>query len=197
MDGTKDPEAKMIEKLILETRSYRRFYQGVGVETDQLKKLVDYARLGGSARNAQPLKFMILNTVKDNTRMFPYLGWAGYLSDWQGPDEGERPSAYIICLLDTTVSTEGDCDLGIATQNIMLGATEMGLGGCRIASFSPEIRNEFDIPGHLKILLVLALGKPREVVVIEELEADGDIKYWRTHDHVHHVPKRSLDEVIV
>ncbi len=187
----------MLEKLILDTRSYRRFYQEIDVKTDQLNKLIDYARMGGSARNAQPLKYMILNKAEDNARMFPFLGWAGYLAEWKGPEEGERPSAYIICLLDTSLSTEGDCDLGIATQNIMLGATEMGLGGCRIASFSPEIRNEFSIPSHLQILLVLALGKPKEIVVVEKLDADSDIKYWRTHDQVHHVPKRSLGEIIV
>jgi len=34
-------------------------------------------------------------------------------------------------------------------------------------------------------------------VDIEPLPSDGKIEYWRTSDGTHHVPKRSLDELIV
>ncbi|RLC39426.1 MAG: nitroreductase, partial [Candidatus Coatesbacteria bacterium] len=50
---------------------------------------------------------------------------------------------------------------------------------------------------HLEILLVLALGKPAERVVIEPVGEDGDTKYYRDEEGVHHVPKRSLDEIII
>jgi hypothetical protein len=60
-----------------------------------------------------------------------------------------------------------------------------------------KLQKELDLPDHLQILLIVALGKPRETVVIEALGPDGDIKYWRDEEGVHHVPKRSLDELIV
>ena len=44
---------------------------------------------------------------------------------------------------------------------------------------------------------VIALGKPAEISVIEPLGQDGDIKYYRDADGVHHVPKRSLDDLLV
>jgi len=51
-------------------------------------------------------------------------------------------------------------------------------------------------PDHYKIIQVLALGKPAEEVVIDEV-VDGDIKYWRDENEIHHVPKRSLQELII
>jgi len=185
----------MIADLVRKTRSYRRFYQDVRVNVETLEKLVDLARLGGSARNLQPLKYLLVNESAECDTLFPHLGWAGYLPEWPGPEEGERPAAYIVCLLDTRLSREAECDLGIATQNILLGAAELGLGGCRIASFSPTLAKEVEIPEYLRVLLVLALGKPKEQVVIDSAHGE-DIKYWRDDTQIHHVPKRSLDEII-
>ena len=167
------------------------------MDIETLRYLVDLARLGGSARNVQPIKYVLVNAPALNEQIFPHLGWAGYLKEWPGPDKGERPAAYIVCLLDTRISREAECDLGITTQNLLLGASEKGLGGCRIASFAPGLKSVLQLDEHLKILLVIALGKPLEEVSLDELEPQGDIKYWRDEDQVHHVPKRSLQEVIV
>jgi nitroreductase len=186
-----------LQQTIMKTRSFRRFWQAEPITIEILQELIDLARLGGSARNVQPLKYLLVNAPAQNAVIFPHLGWAGYLKDWQGPVEGERPSAYIICLLDTHITNEAECDLGIATQNILLGATEKGLGGCRIASFSKKLQGVLDIPDNLQILLVLALGKPKEAVLLEDSGPDGEIKYWRDENQVHHVPKRSLEEIII
>jgi len=186
-----------LDQTIRQTRSFRRFWQAESIAVETLKELIDLARLGGSARNAQPLKYLLFNTPAQNAEIFAHLGWAGYLKDWQGPVEGERPSAYIICLLDTQISNEAECDLGIATQNILLGATEKGLGGCRIASFSKKLQDTLEMPDHLQILLVLALGKPKETVLLEDIGPGGEIKYWRDENQLHHVPKRSLQEIII
>ncbi|MFW6118013.1 MAG: nitroreductase family protein [Chloroflexota bacterium] len=188
----------MIRDLILKNRSYRRFYEEVDIKFETLKELVDLARLSPSARNAQPLKYILSCEPHRNSLIFPHLAWAGYIKDWGGPSEGERPSAYIIILGDTDISASFGCDHGIAAQSIMLGATEKGLGGCIIASIEREgLRKALEIPLQYEILLVLALGKPRETVVIEKVGTNGDIKYWRDSRGVHHVPKRSLDDMIV
>jgi len=189
----------MIKELVRKTRSYRRFYEDHKIDMEQLLKLIDLARLSASSANIQPLKYMPVNDPDINNRViFPRLKWAGYLKDWDGPPPGERPSAYIIVLGDTTLSKNFGCDHGISTQNILLGATEMGLGGCIIGSVQREkIKEDLKIPERLKILHVIALGKPKEKVVIEELGPDGDIRYWRDENGVHHVPKRSLKEIVI
>ena len=188
----------MIRELVVKTRSYRRFHQEFVVECETLQQLVDLARLSASAANIQPLKFILSCDPRKNALIFSHLGWAGYLRDWSGPSEGERPSAYIIILGDTEIKESFGCDHGIAAQSILLGATERGLGGCIIASVRrPELRRALSILPRYEILLVLALGKPKEMVVIEEVGPTGDIEYWRDSEGVHHVPKRSLDEIIV
>jgi len=188
----------MIKDLILKNRSCRRFYQEHSIDINTLKQLVDLARLSASAGNLQPLKYILSCDPEKNALIFPCLAWAGYLKDWEGPVEGERPSAYIIILGDTQISKVFGCDHGIASQSILLGAAEKGLGGCMIGSIHREqLHNALHIPERYEILLVLALGKPREKAVIEEIGPDGDIKYWRDSKGVHHVPKRPLDEIII
>jgi nitroreductase len=191
-------EKAMLKDLVRKNRSYRKFYQDISIELETLKELVDLARLSASALNMQPLKYMLSCDPKKNASIFPLLGWALYLKDWPGPAEGERPSAYIIVLGDTEISRSFGCDHGIAAQSILLGATEKGLGGCMIATVKrQEISLALGIAPQYEILLVIALGKPKETVVIDTVGEDGNTKYWRDSQGVHHVPKRTLDDIII
>jgi len=187
----------MLKKLILQNRSYRRFDQSVPISMALLHEMVEAARFSASARNMQPLKYMLFNDPDDCARIFPTTAWAGYLKDWPGPEEGERPTAYIIQLGDLELTDDWWCDDGIAAQSMLLTAVEKGYGGCIIGSVQREkLRSILQIPDRYKIIQVLALGKPAEEVVIEEV-SNGDIKYWRDEKGIHHVPKRSLDELII
>jgi nitroreductase len=184
--------------LVLRNRSYRRFNEAHRIARETLVELVELARCTPSAANRQPLKYILSADPKTNDRIFPCLAWAVYLQDWQGPAPGERPTAYIVILIDETITKDWWCDDGIAAQTILLGAAEKGLGGCMIGSINKErLRQDLQILAHLTIRLVVALGKPAEQVVLEDLEAGGDIRYWRDKQGVHHVPKRQLAELII
>ena len=133
----------MLEDLILKTRSYRRFDESARIEIETLRDLVKLARFSASGSNRQPLKFVLSCDPETNAAIFPHTRWAGYLTDWGGPAEGERPTAYIIILGDTEIREAGGVDHGIAAQSIMLGATERGLGGCMIGSIDkPKLRKQ-------------------------------------------------------
>jgi len=187
----------MLKELILKNRSYRRFYQSEKISQAQLREWVDLARNSASARNSQSLKYILSTDESLNSQIFEQLAWAGYLTTWEGPEEGERPSAYIVILNDTLISGNYFCDDGIAMQSILLGATEAGFGGCIIHSVNRnKLREILNLSEQYEILYILALGKPKETVVLDEIK-DGDIKYWRDENQVHHVPKRSLDEIIL
>lgn len=187
----------MLKDLIVKNRSYRRFYQDHKITIKNLKELVDLARLSASGRNLQPLKYYLSADETTNEKVFSTLSWAGYLKDWDGPEEGEKPAGYIVILGDTRLTKNYFCDHGIASQSILLGAVEKGLGGCIFASIQrTKLKELLALEDHFEILLVLAIGKPKENVVIEEV-VDDDIKYYRDTNQVHHVPKRNLDDIIV
>ena len=188
----------MITKLVQANRSCRRFYEDHAVDAKTLEALVDLARLSASGANLQPLKYILSCQPRINAEIFSCLAWAAYLKDWPGPGPGERPSAFIVILGDTNISKEFGVDHGIAGQSILLGAREKGLAGCMLASINrKELRKILNIEAHFKILLVLAIGKPKEEIVIETVGPDGSIRYWRDAEGVHHVPKRPLQELIV
>ena len=186
-----------LKNLVNRTRSYRRFDETHTIDYEILENLVGLARLSASGANRQPLKYLIYDAPEDCARIFPSLAWAGYLKDWDGPEPGERPTGYIIILGDKTIAEGFDVDYGVAAQSMKLGATEAGLGGCMIASIRREVlRAELKVPDRFEILLILALGKPVEKVIIDDM-VDGDVKYWRDEEKGHHVPKRPISELII
>ena len=184
--------------IVKKNRSYRRFFQNREISTEELTGWIDLARLTPSGRNMQPLKYAVVNTPETCQELFPLTAWAGYLTDWPGPEEGDRPSAYIVMCNDNSLAEESKWDQGIASQTIMLGAVEAGYGGCIIGSFrKKELAELLGLPENLVPVLVLALGVPKEVVILTNVKDDGDIKYYRDEGGTHFVPKRSLEEILI
>ncbi|MCD7963336.1 MAG: nitroreductase family protein [Rikenellaceae bacterium] len=185
-------------ELVLKNRSYRRFSQEKKIEYNDLRELIELARITPSARNLQPLKYKIVNDDKMCGEIFSLLGWAGYLKDWDGPSEGDKPSAYIIMVIDKNItSSESQYDQGISAQTILLGATEKGFGGCMIGTFDKnKLSGICGLTDNFIPVLVIALGYPCENIVITEPDC-GDIKYYRDHKGNHYVPKRKLEDIIL
>ena len=191
-----------LAELVARTRTVRRFREEAPLAPALLEQLVDLARLGGSARNAQSLCYLVVTEPALRAALFPLLAWAGYLPDWPGPAAGERPAAYVVCVLDRErqrgPESEAHFDLGIGTQNLLLGAAEHGVMGCRIGAFpADKVRTLLQLDARYQPLLVVALGEPAETVVVETVGTDGDIRYWHDTDGVHHVPKRPLGDILL
>ncbi|MBN2668873.1 MAG: nitroreductase family protein [Bacteroidales bacterium] len=185
-------------ELVKKSRSYRRFYESEAISDDLLKSWINLTRYTPSARNMQSLRYLLVNKIDKNEHLFELLAWAGYLEDWKGPEIGERPVAYIVVLNDESLSENYYCDDGIVSQTILLGATESGFGGCIVAAFNrPKMRALLQIEDKYKIVHIIALGKPKEEVIIDEVDETQNIRYWRDEKNRHHVPKRSLNDLIL
>lgn len=187
-----------LKSLAKSARSVRRFVEADRIDNHSLLELVDLCRYAPSGRNAQPLKYRIVSDIQECETLFPLLKWAGYLTDWDGPEPGERPSAYIVQCLDTEIAANQMCDDGLQLELLTLGAKAMGLGGCIIKAFdSAALADVLQLHPALKPLHVYALGVPAEEVIVRDLGPEGDIRYWRDRNGRHNVPKRSLDELVI
>lgn len=183
---------------MMNDRSVRRFDEQKAVDESELRQLVELTRYCASGRNLQPLRYRMVTADEELRLVGDNVKWAGYLTDWDGPAEGERPRAYLIQCLDTGLCQNPLCDDGLQLQTLTLGATAIGLRGCIIKSFNAaEIAAGLRLPERMKPLYVLALGYPVERVVIEPIGDDGDVKYYRSEDGTHHVPKRRAEDLVI
>lgn len=186
----------MMKDLVQKNRSYRRFYQEKKITKEQILSLLENARLTASGGNKQPIRYMYTCSDEENVKVYPHLKWAGYYQDWDGPEEGERPTAYIILLSPDGINAPWD--EGIIGQTILLSAVEQGMGGCFIANVDrAALAQAIHVPAGYQIKLVLALGYPKEKVVIDDISAGEDIRYYRDNEQTQHVPKIKLEELII
>ena len=186
------------KEIVEKNRSYRRFDQAHRLSRERLLELIDLARLTPSAGNKQLLRYVVSCSAELNSRICQALAWAAYLPDWPGPEEGERPTAYIVIVTQRDSWDWARVDLGIAAQTIVLAAAARGLGGCMFGNFRREqLERMLELEQGMEIRLVIALGKPVEEVVLEEVSEGGSITYYRTEDRVHHVPKRRLEDLVI
>lgn len=186
----------MLLDLVKRARSFRRYDPTKPVSTDDLKEFVEAARLTPSAGNLQRLRYLAVTEKSEVLTLTKEVKWAGYLTDWDGPSDGEAPAAYLI-LLSPESTGVSQIDVGIAAETILLSAAEKGVGGCMILNFPREALTErYKLAGKYKIELVISLGVPAEKVEIEEMK-EGNVRYYRDQNDVHRVPKRALSEVFL
>jgi nitroreductase len=184
-----------IHELALVNRSVRRFKQENRISEKQLLFLIDSARLAPCGANLQLLRFSPVFRSIHCAEVFPAINWAGYLEDWNGPEEGEKPSAYIIIHTPAGDRKHVPVDAGIAAAYMVLAAKESGIGSCMIMSFDHDlVEMAVGTPEGYHPFLIIALGVPGEETVLER--ASEDIRYYRDAGGRHHVPKRDLDEII-
>ncbi|MBS6702725.1 MAG: nitroreductase family protein [Clostridiales bacterium] len=191
----------MLIDLLQKNRSYRGYDETYRISRATLEALIDCTRYTASSVNMQPLKYFAASEPETVSRIQPLTHWAGKLKELHLPREGRRPTAFIIVCQDFSISdspTMFQRDIGIAAQTILLAATEKGLGGCMIGSFEKGALKELlQLPAQIEPMLVLAIGKPDEAVLLTEVGPDGSTDYYRDENDRHYVPKRTLNDILL
>lgn len=191
----------MLIDLLQKNRSYRGYDETYRISRATLEALIDCTRYTASSVNMQPLKYFVASEPETVSRIQPLTHWAGKLKALHLPHEGRRPTAFIIVCQDFSISdspTMFQRDIGIAAQTILLAATEKGLGGCMIGSFEKGALKELlQLPAQIEPMLVLAIGKPDEAVLLTEVGPDGSTDYYRDENDRHYVPKRALNDILL
>ena len=183
--------------LIAKTRSVRRYKESESVSMKTLQYIAQAARFVGSAGNRQRLRLMLVNDERCES-IFGQISFASLLRpEWTGPKEGERPAAYIIVMTDEEPDTNLAIDIGLAAEAMLMTATEEGLGGCMFRSFDREKLGAVLGKAPYMPALVISIGVPDEVVVLQDVRADGSLKYYRDNYGHHMVPKISLSDILI
>ena len=116
------------------------------------------------------------------------------------PHPGKEPTAFIVICQDTDIDSNlsrFQRDVGIVAQTMLLRATELGLGGWMIGSFSAgSVHDTLRLAKNIKPILIIAVGKPDEEVILTDAK-DGNTEYFRDEDDRHYVPKRALTDMII
>jgi nitroreductase len=182
-------------------RSYRNYDASYIVTEEQLKKLVELTRFCPSSVNMQPFKYYLSCNPTTNARIQPLTKWARALQPMEIPKPGHYPTAFIVICYDETIGPGIERfgkDVGIVAQTIVLGAVEMGLGGCMIGNFSPaKISAALELADTLRPALIIAIGKPQENIVLLDASVGSSLNYYRDEQDVHYVPKRTLSEILI
>ena len=187
----------MLKDLVLKCRSYRRFYQDVAIDNGTLRELVDLARYSASAINRQPLKYILSSSPEKNALIFSTSALGRTLKTWPGPDEGERPAGYIIILGDKEISANFGWTMELPRRRFFWEQWRRDWAAACWEQWKGKLRQLLNIPGRYEILLVVALGKPKEKIILETMKSTDSYDYWRDKDEGHHVPKRKLNDIIV
>lgn len=135
---------------ILKRRSIRAF-TNEPVPNEAVERLLEAARWAPSGGNRQSWRFI---EVRDPRRLDMIKMFSAGL-------KGDPTLIIVIC---ATVSEPMNLlDLGMASENIMLEAIELGLGSCAIASYSEEpVKKLLEIPADMELVLLLSMGYPDE-----------------------------------
>ena len=188
-----------LNELTLASRSTRSFDQSRPITEEVLRELIDLTRACPAAMNLQVLKYRMVFETAEVSALLEKTRWAAALSQ-KMPPEGHEPSGFIVICHDVSLAEMRpifQIDVGIVAQTMMLGACERGFGGCIIGSAKPEeVSALLSLPSHLVPTLILGLGTPDETVILTDAK-DGEVKYYRDENNVHHVPKRPLEELII
>lgn len=183
-----------VSKALINRRTIRKFKQ-IPVEEEKLRCLVNYARLAPFAANIQSLKYKIITNSELTDKIFQNVKWAGYLPD-ASPLPDERPPAYIAVLGDTNIKDSFETDAGAAVTSILLGAWEMGIGGCWMGAINrKEISSILNLPQQYSLLYIIALGYPAQES--KECEYKNSPKYFYDDNNILNVPKLSLNDIII
>lgn len=191
----------MFKDLVRANRSCRGYDESRRITREELLELVDCARLTASSVNQQPLRYYLAWEKEEVDRIQSMTRWAGKLPRMELPHKGMRPTAFIVICQDLDVSeslARFQKDVGIAAQTILLAATEMGLGGCMIGNFGANaVRQGLGLPENQAPVLIVAIGKPAEKIVLTEAGTGESTDYYRDEKDVHYVPKRRLEDIII
>ena len=184
-----------LDTLLLKNRSHRAYDTTYEVARRQLDAIVSVNTKIPSGRNAQRLRFKLLEAREGGESFCRFLHLGGYLPELHLPAPGTEPQAFIVVCSTEAESPTIDIDLGISLQSMALKAVEIGLNALIIRAFDHnEVKQALNLD--LEPIAVLAVGKGLDKIELTEIPAGASTRYYRK-DGVHYVPKIRIEDLLL
>jgi len=131
-----------------DTRSYRTDV----VEDDVLGRLLDAARMAGSAKNQQPVRLVVVTDAEAKQA----LTASGDFASWI-----DQAPVVIVATARANAGPRRLFDVGRHLQNLMIAAHAEGLATCPVTIHHPDVaRSILGIPDDIEPAMIVTLGWP-------------------------------------
>ncbi|GBD23013.1 NADH dehydrogenase [bacterium HR29] len=169
----------------IRTRRARRAFSAASVPPDVERALWEAVRLAPSHGNAQPTRILVARSPETRAALIDALSPGN--RNW-------APAAPLLCAVAALPSVDYTAEnfdgtsrelwafhAGLATGNLLVQATAMGLVAHPMASFDePTARRAFGAPEELRILAIVAIGYPGDPASLpDDLRAKEEAPQWR------------------
>jgi nitroreductase len=143
--------------LIKRRRSIRKFTNAPVSDAD-IQTLLEAAMAAPSASDLRPWEFVVVRRPELRQRLADMKRWSYMCAD--------ASAVFVICGNDQR-SAHWVEDTSAATENLLLAAAALDLGGVWIAVYPDQAREEYarealGIPAELRVLCMVAVGYPAE-----------------------------------
>ncbi len=150
-------------------RSIRRF-TGEPIPREDLETIIDAARLAATGYNNQPWEFVVVTD--------PAMLKNVAIRSWM-----DKSAAVVAVVIDQTAQFWQE-DGSAAIQNMLIAVTALGYGACwvqgRTRDHEAELKQLLNIPNHLHLMSLVAVGVPDEAPE-KEKKSLGQVLHWETY----------------
>jgi nitroreductase len=151
----------MDEATVLDTIKKRRSirkYTNQAVTDAQIRQLLEAARAAPSGSNLQPWEFVVVRDLDLKKQLAQTHTWSSMAAD--------AAAVFVVCG-DERASDNWVKDASAATENLLLAATALNLGGVWVGIHpypdrQAHLRRVLDIPERIRVLCLVPVGHPAE-----------------------------------
>ncbi|MEM2948835.1 MAG: nitroreductase family protein [Candidatus Bilamarchaeaceae archaeon] len=145
-----------------------RDYTNKPVEREKILAILDAASRAPSGMNRQPWHFLVLTEEESRKKA---LSANSIYNSWMN-----KAPVLIVALADSKAFYGREeqktylFDVGLAVENLLLAATELGLGACVTIGFSAEkLQRELNIPERYIPIVLISVGYESKEKIAEPL----------------------------
>jgi len=136
----------------LRSKRDTRSYTDSPIEAGVLNRVLDAARMAGSAKNNQPVRLVVVTDPEAKVALKASGDFAAWI---------DNAPVIVVATVSANAGPRRLYDLGRHTQNLMVAAHAEGLASCPVTVHHPDVaRSVLNIPADVDPAMIVTLGHP-------------------------------------